>query len=157
MRKPLNPAASPVEVTIDYAAILSSWLGIALALTLGALLLSAKKILEVLSSPARPLLFIVGSSCLLIGLLVFLKNAPLFFRFDKPAGLITYGRLGYPWKIHLPAQEVTSQLTRQTSHSGITHFLVLSVNNKQLLHIKAGTWWPLSRLATLEQLLNSKK
>lgn len=157
MQKPSSqPAVHILRVSVNYRLAWQIWWQLLLLLLLGRLIRYDWSILQAVAKSWPPLFFVTGVA--LAGLLIPLLTEPLFFRVDQLTGTLTYGRVGYPWKVvlnlNLNLKRVRGRLNEQNSHAETAHFFLLFYNDKQQLHIQESKRWPLSRLSALQQMLN---
>jgi hypothetical protein len=101
------------------------------------------------------MLTIVASALLLALLALLLKPEPLAICFNYKAGHVTCYRPGLPWRIRLPFSQVYGCLSEQVSHSGRTHFLLVSGPHGQAWAMQESNGWPLARLEMLHELLTA--
>jgi len=145
-----------VRVTVNclfirWQALWQLWLGVA-----GALLewrcLAAQPAGTL--AEAWGMLLAIGGSALLIALLaLLLKPEPLAVCIDYQKVQVSCYQLKLPWRIRLPVSQVHYQLSRQTSHSGASHYLVAVGPQGQAWAIQESAGWPLERLRQLQETL----
>ena len=142
-----------VRPALDFQAAKETWLLLVL-LQVGLGLLEYDGNLA--KAMSTPWVYQFASITAFLRLIVPLFWEPLYFEIDSQAGEITLGWFRLPWKKVLNIRRIQIQLSEQVSHSGTRHYFLLSLDNKQLLHIEASARWSLPKLRALKEKIDSQ-
>jgi len=82
-----------------------------------------------------------------------LKPEPLAIYIDYRKAQVNCYQPRIAWCIKLPLGQVRCQLSRQASHSGDKHFLVVFGPQGQAWVMQESEGWPLQRLQQLQEML----
>ena len=99
------------------------------------------------------LMALISSSLLITLLALLIKPEPFAVHVDYRSSCVTCYRLSCSWRLILPLYQLRCKLTEQSSHKGLTHFLVVSGPQGQAWAMQESNGWPLARLELLQELL----